>query len=63
MAKSRSYGGFGKSGSSPTDRSGSTSGGVSSARLHQKSGAANAFGGYTKVAKSNGTFTMRKSGK
>lgn len=43
--------------------SGSTSGGVSSARLHQKSGSSNAFGGYAKVANTDGTFRMRKTGK
>lgn len=33
-------------------------GGVSEARLHQHSGAENAFGGYTKVAFENGTYAM-----
>lgn len=32
---------------------------VSPARLHQKSGTANAFGGYVKVSYQNGTFRMR----
>jgi len=41
----------------------STSRGVSSARLSQKSGSRNSFGGYTKVKSGNGTFTMRKTGK
>lgn len=63
MAKYRSYSGSGKSGSSPTRRSGPTTGSVSSARLHQKSGTSNAFGGYTKVANNDGTFRMRKTGK
>jgi hypothetical protein len=47
--------------------SGSTSqrgsGAVSAARLHQKSGAGNAFGGYTKVNHTNGTFSMKRTGK
>lgn len=44
--------------------SGSGSGkNVSSARLHQKSGSSNAFGGYTKVNKGGGNFTMKKTGK
>lgn len=34
--------------------------GVSKARLHQKSGEDNAFGGYTKVAK-GGKYWMKKS--
>jgi hypothetical protein len=34
---------------------------VSAARLHQKAGTT--FGGYTKVARPDGTFTMKKSGK
>jgi hypothetical protein len=53
MAKGSSRGGSGKSGSSK---------GVSSARLHQKSGASNSFGGYTKVNKGGGSFTMKKTG-
>lgn len=36
---------------------------VSSARLHQKSGSANAFGGYAKVNKGGGEFRMRPTGK
>lgn len=36
---------------------------VSSARLHQKSGSSNSFGGITKVNHGNGTFSMRKTGK
>lgn len=69
MARSRSYGGSAKSGSSTAGRSassagksGSSAGGVSSARLHQKSGPNNAFGGYTKVNKGDGSFRMRPSG-
>lgn len=34
---------------------------VSGARLHQKSGAANAFGGYKKVDHGNGTFSMKRT--
>ena len=44
-------------------KSGSNSRGVSSARLHQKSGSSHAFGGYSKVSNSDGTFRMRKDGK
>lgn len=70
MAKSRSYGSSAKSGSSTTGRSASTStgksgspaGSVSPARLHQKSGSNNAFGGYTKVNNGDGSFRMRPSG-
>lgn len=36
---------------------------VSLARLHQKSGASSAFGGFMKVNHNNGTFSMRKSEK
>jgi hypothetical protein len=35
--------------------------GVSDARLHQKSGSSNSFGGYTKVNHGNGTFSMKKA--
>lgn len=52
-----------KSSSSGSSKSGSSSDAVSSARLHQKSGSSHAFGGYTKVNNSDGTFRMRKSGK
>jgi len=55
VAKNSSRGGTGKSSSS--------SKGVSSARLHQKSGSSNSFGGYTKVNQGNGNFTMRKTSK
>lgn len=41
----------------------STSRGVSQARLSQKSGTRHSFGGYTKVNKGNGNFSMQKSGK
>lgn len=34
---------------------------VSAARLHQKSGSAHSFGGYTKVSKGHGNFTMKKT--
>ncbi|MFF2831932.1 hypothetical protein ACFVSK_09230 [Cellulosimicrobium cellulans] len=40
----------------------SSASGVSIARLKQKSGTINAFGGYTKVQDSDGTFRMRKTG-
>lgn len=52
MAKYSGRGGYSR---------GSTSRGVSSARLSQKSGPANSFGGYTKVNKGNGSFTMKKT--
>ncbi|WP_187994278.1 hypothetical protein [Schaalia sp. JY-X159] len=53
-----------KSKSSRSSGSGkSSSRGVSASRLHQKSGASNSFGGYTKVQNSNGSFRMRPSGK
>jgi hypothetical protein len=55
MARNNSHGGYSKSNSS--------SKGVSTARLHQKSGSSNSFGGYTKVNKGNGTFTMKKTGR
>ncbi|MCB0889624.1 MAG: hypothetical protein KDB38_09600 [Nocardioidaceae bacterium] len=51
--KNSSRGGYSKSGSSSKS--------VSAARLHQKSGSSNSFGGYTKVNKGNGNFTMKKS--
>ena len=54
MNKSTSRGSYGKT-SRPI--------GVSVARLHQKSGSSNSFGGYTKVNKGGGTFTMTKSPK
>lgn len=44
-------------------RSRSSSRGVSAARLSQKSGSRSAFGGYTKVNKGNGSFTMKKTGR
>lgn len=53
MATSGSRGGTSKSNSSR---------GVSASRLHQKSGAGNSFGGYMKVNKGNGNFTMKKTG-
>lgn len=49
MSKHRSNGGSSRS--------------VSSARLHQKSGPSNAFGGYAKVNYGASTFRMRPSGK
>ena len=36
---------------------------VSKARLSQKSGAENSFGGYTKVKNTDGSYTMKKTGK
>ncbi len=54
MARNNSHGGY--------SRSNSSSEGVSAARLHQKSGSSNSFGGYTKVNKGNGTFAMKKTG-
>lgn len=44
-------------------RSNGSSRGVSAARLSQKSGSRNSFGGYTKVNKGNGSFTMKRTGK
>ena len=61
--KKNSYGGSRKSGSYSTGKPRAASSGVSAARLHQKSGASNTFGGYTKVNRSDGTFRMRKTGK
>ena len=43
--------------------SGKSGSGVNSARLHQRSGSNNSFGGYTKVNNGGGKFTMRKAGK
>lgn len=50
MSKSTSRGSYGKT---------SRSTGVSAARLHQKSGTSNSFGGYTKVNNGGGSFTMK----
>ena len=50
---SNSRGGYSKSNSSSKS--------VSAARLHHKSGSNSSFGGYTKVNKGNGNFTMKKS--
>jgi hypothetical protein len=58
-----SNGGSRKPGSISTGKPRTASSSVSAARLHQKSGASNAFGGYTKVGNSDGTFRMRKTGK
>lgn len=63
MMKKNSNGGSRTSGSSSTGKTRTASSGVSAARLHQKSGASNAFGGYTKVSNSDGTFRMRRTGK
>lgn len=49
---------YSSTGSSPRRSSG-----VSPARLSQKSGSSNAFGGYTKVKHANGTFSMRRTAK
>ena len=49
--------------STSAGKAGSTPRPVSPARLQQHSGAANAFGGYAKVQRSDGTFTMRKTEK
>lgn len=49
--------------SSSSGRSSSSTKTVSSARLSQKSGTNNSFGGYTKVKLGNGEFTMKKSGR
>jgi hypothetical protein len=46
-----------------SSKSGKSSKGVSQVRLSQKTGSANSFGGYTKAKRSNGSFTMKKSGK
>lgn len=54
MARNGSRGGYSKGSS--------TSKGVSAARLHQKSGSRDSFGGYTKVNKGHGAFTMKKTG-
>lgn len=49
MSKSSSRGNPGGSNSSRS---------VSASRLHQRSGARNSFGGYTKVNKGNGRYVM-----
>ena len=56
---------MGKSNSSRSGYSGkiSSSKPVSAARLHQKSGSSASFGGYTKVQHTNGSFSMKKTGK
>ena len=64
MSKGSSNGGGrssgGSKGSSSSGKGSSSYGrGVSSARLSQKSGTT--YGGYTKVAKPNGTFRMEKN--
>ena len=46
-----------------SSKAGSSKSSVSAARLHQKTGSSNAFGGYSKVHNANGTFRMNKSGK
>lgn len=63
MATNRNRGGAGRTGSSYASKTGSSTRGASAARLHQKSGPSHAFGGYTKVNNTDGTFRMRKSGK
>jgi hypothetical protein len=47
---------YGRSGSSSRGTRG-----VSAARLNQKSGASNSFGGYTKVNHGDGSFSMRRT--
>jgi hypothetical protein len=54
MAKQSSRGTWGKGSSSARS--------VSAARLHQKSGTSNSFGGYTKVNRGNGSFMMKPIG-
>ena len=54
MAKQSSRGSWSKGSSSAKS--------VSAARLHQKSGTSNSFGGYTKVNQGNGSFTMKPTG-
>lgn len=51
----KSSGGAGSSYSSFRD--------VNAARLDQRSGSNNSFGGYTKVNRGDGTFRMRPTGK
>jgi hypothetical protein len=66
MAKrysSRSYGSSKSYSGKNYGSSGSSSRRVSSARLHQKSGSGNSFGGYTKVKQGDGAFKMRKTGR
>jgi len=46
-----------------SSKSSRSSRGVSQARLSQKSGSRNSFGGYTKVNNGNGSFTMKKTGR
>lgn len=55
MMTSKNSNGAAKTGSAPRT--------VSRARLQQKTGSANAFGGYEKVKHSNNTFTMRTTKK
>jgi len=43
-------------------KAGNPSKGVSSARLHQKCGFSRPLGGYTKVNRGNGSFTIKKTG-
>lgn len=63
MAKYQSSGSSARKGSSASGKSSSSTPRVSSARLNQKSGSSNSFGGYTKVNRGDGSFRMRKSGK
>ncbi|MCC3300680.1 hypothetical protein [Arthrobacter sp. zg-Y895] len=55
MMASNNSTGAGKAGNTPRT--------VSPARLQQKSGTTNAFGGYEKVQHSDGTFSMSKTEK
>lgn len=54
---------YGRSSSSSASSSNRSTGRVSSAPLHQQSGTQHSFGGYTKIARDGGTFTMRNTGK
>ena len=63
MAKSGKYGSFSSKTSQSSSSSRSSSKGVSQARLSQRSGSENSFGGYTKVSRDDGTFRMRKTGR
>lgn len=57
--KNSASGGRTSSASSSAKRSTPT--GVSSARLHQKTGSSNAFGGFQKTRSASGNFYMKKS--
>lgn len=61
MAKGHSSRASSRSSSGGRAKSGSSARTTSAARLHQKSGSSNSFGGYTKVNHNNGTFSMRRT--